>query len=97
MSYVIFSNTPLDGSQDIQVVAYANGFTQQKGPSLCMRTVCEVHAVRKVMWVQSLSLPLNLQKVECINVLPNSGIVVGAWPCGALVMVGELYGLESKS
>ena len=25
------------------------------------------------------------------------GIVVGAWPCGTVTMVGELYGAESKS
>ncbi len=25
------------------------------------------------------------------------GIVVGAWPCGTVVMVGELFGAESKS
>ena len=26
-----------------------------------------------------------------------SGIVVGAWPCGTIVMVGELFRAESKS
>lgn len=25
------------------------------------------------------------------------GIVVGTWPCGTIVMVGELFGAESKS
>ena len=26
----------------------------------------------------------------------NVGIVVGAWPCGTVVMIGELFGAESK-
>lgn len=25
------------------------------------------------------------------------GIVVGAWPCGTVVLMGELFGAESKS
>ena len=25
------------------------------------------------------------------------GIVVGAWPCGTIVMLGELFGAESKA
>lgn len=27
----------------------------------------------------------------------HAGIVVGAWPCGMIVMIGELFGSESKS
>jgi hypothetical protein len=26
-----------------------------------------------------------------------AGIVVGAWPCGIIVLVGELFGAESMS
>ena len=25
------------------------------------------------------------------------GIVVGAWPCGTIVMLGEVFGAESKA
>ncbi len=32
-----------------------------------------------------------------IYIYDSVGIVVGAWPCGTVTMVGELYGAESKS
>ena len=27
----------------------------------------------------------------------HSGVLLGAWPCGTIVMIGELFGAESKS
>ena len=32
-----------------------------------------------------------------INVYDSVGIVVGAWPCGTVTMVGEIYGAEKVS
>ena len=42
-------------------------------------------------------LPASVYCMFSLSHSYNLGIVVGTWPCGTVVMVGELFGAESKA
>lgn len=63
--------------------------------------VCSTHACILLMMLLLKSKPNALVVCSTRNATSSNyittGIVVGAWPCGTVVMIGELFGAESKS